>query len=133
MSRDMGRVGWHRLSKRLTMRDVAEQAGWCDEHGTAREKDMRRAVRWLSRLESGHDVKLLFGEPGQGNWTTLEALRKVSSTLVESDKADAELLGDLEDQLLGTGIRLRALRAAVAENRRRIESLEASFGVRLEV
>ena len=126
MSRDMGQVGWHRLSKRLTMRDVAEQAGWCDDQtGEVRRSDARRALRWLSRIGERSGVVVLFGEPSGERWTTMAALRQASPSLVEEDKADAELVAELEDGFLGVSIRLRSLRAAVAENRRRIEALEA--------
>ena len=122
MSRDMAQVGWHRLSKRLTMSEVVEQLGWDDSPASR-----RRAMRWLARIQERSGKTVLWGGGGHGRewWTTLDALRSASPSLVEADKADAELLGDLEDQLLGVGIRLRALRAAVAENRRRIEALEA--------
>jgi hypothetical protein len=89
-------------------------------------------MRWLLRIQHKTGAQVLWGGGTSGSawWTTLAALRTASPSLVEADKADAELLGDLDDQLLGAGIRLRSLRAAVAENRRRIEALEALAAVR---
>lgn len=120
--------GWVRLSRHLTMRDVAAMVGFHDEDGKIRVSDVRRARRMLARLERQTGRRLLFDVQSGTAWTTLKALREAAPDLVESERSLGDRVAALEDDMLTMDHRTRNLRAVAASNQRRIKALEAHEG-----
>jgi len=95
-----------RLSKQLTMREVAQLLGdeWCSgPEGKPTGEDMRRLRRRLRRLEAETGHRLLFGGGVKGRrgggrcWTTFAALRRAD--LVDDIDALASVVADRFEEL----------------------------------
>ena len=121
----MSNHGWHRLSQRLTMREVAELAGYVDDDGKVNACHLVRAKRHLRRLEEQTGRKLVWVDRNRKAWTTLEAMRAADPAMVTADKADAERLEELADTIDKLIRDLRCHKAMLRDTDRRLTALES--------
>lgn len=129
-----------RLSKHLSMRQVAELLGWHSmPDGSASDDEIQRARRRIRRAEQQTGERLLFGGGKRGSrgggmlWTTWAALRRAGlvDDVAETTDSIAAALAELRQADLMAEERDRALARELATLRSSVAQLKRMADRRL--